>query len=242
MGSSFCYKEETADFRNNISVSAFVSGDHSFDGVYYGSVDDLSNVLAPLLNKTGGRIIAKEGSWLEGLEYYAERNSLTISNPYIEQGNFYATSLTLKDLMGESLNNFVQYWHAKAIGFQPGGWFIQLDLHGGPTSAISSLPNSATAYAHRDKAFLIQLYHYGDNERPYPPEAISMLKGWIKMTTIPLQKGDWGMYVNYVDSELDRDTAERLYYGENLGRLRDLKKRYDPTEVFYYPQAISPAK
>lgn len=222
-------------------MGAFVSGDHSFDGVYYGSVEDLSIVLDPLLRKTGGVIIAKEGSWLEGLEYYAERNSLDIPNPYIEQGNFYATSLTLKDLMGESLYNFVHYWQNEAIGFQPGGWFIQLDLHGGPTSAISSVPNSATAYAHRDKAFLIQLYHHGDNEKPYPPEAISMLKGWINTTTRSLPKGDWGMYVNYVDSELDRDTAEELYYGENLLRLRDLKKKYDPTEVFHYPQAISPA-
>lgn len=222
-------------------MGAFVSGDHSFDGVYYGNIEDLSVVLDPLLKKTGGVIIAKEGSWLEGLEYYAERNSLVIPDPYIEQGNFYATSLTLKELKGRSLGNFVHYWQTEAIGFQPGGWFIQLDLHGGPTSAISSIPNSATAYAHRDKAFLIQLYHYGDNEKAYPPEAISMLKGWIKTTTKPLPRGDWGMYVNYVDSELDRDTAEKLYYGENLLRLRELKKRYDPTEVFYYPQAISPA-
>lgn len=202
----------------------------------------MSTVLAPLLKKTGGKLTTKEGSWLEGLEYYAERNSLVIPSPYTEHGNFYATSLTLKDLTGDSLDNFVHHWHAKAIGFQPGGWFIQLDLHGGPTSAISSVPNSASAYAHRDKTFLIQLYHYADNDKPYPSEAISMLKGWIDTTAEPLGEGDWGMYINYVDSELDRDTAEKLYYGENLGRLRDLKKRYDPTEVFYYPQAISPAK
>ncbi|KAJ4423203.1 hypothetical protein N0V82_002197 [Gnomoniopsis sp. IMI 355080] len=221
---------------------AFVSGDHNFEGVYYGSVEDLSTVLAPLLKKTGGTITAREGTWLEGLEYYAERNSLVMPVPYIEHGNFYATSLTLQDLTGESLENFVHYWHAKAIGFHPGGWFIQLDLHGGPTSSISSVPNSATAYAHRDKRFLIQLYHYADNERPYPPEAISLLKGWIETTTRPLSKGEWGMYINYADSEVHRDIAQELYYGENLQRLKELKKRYDPTEVFYYPQAIAPAK
>lgn len=223
-------------------MGAFVSGDHSFDGVYHGTVDDLSAILAPLLKKTGGTLDAKECTWIQSLEYYAERNTLVLPNPYIEQGNFFATSLTLKDLAGQSLDNFVRYWHTKAINSQPGGWFIQLDLHGGPTSAISAVPNSASAYAHRDKAFLIQLYHYSDNEKPYPAEGISLLKGWIEATTNPLAQGDWGMYINYVDSELDRDTAQQLYYGENLERLRELKKRYDPTEVFYYPQAVSPAK
>ncbi|KAJ4393976.1 hypothetical protein N0V93_003193 [Gnomoniopsis smithogilvyi] len=226
----------------NMRLGAFVSGDHSFEGVYYGRAENLTTILAPLLKKTGGILTAKEGSWLEGLEYYAERNVLVVPDPYIEHGNFYATSLTLQDLKGESLYNFVHFWHSKAINFHPGGWFIQLDLHGGPTSAISSVPSSATAYAHRDKRFLIQLYHYADNERPYPPEAISMLKAWIETTTKPLQRGEWGMYMNYVDSEVDRDTAEKLYYGENLWRLRELKKRFDPAEVFYYPQAISPAK
>lgn len=231
-----------ADFIKSIPVGAFVSGDHSFDGVYYGTTDKLSKILAPLLDKTGGVLEAKEGSWLQGLEHYAERNSLVIPSPYIEHGNFFATSLTLKDLTGDSLNKFVSYWHTKAINFQPGGWFIQLDLHGGPTSAISALPNAASAYAHRDKAFLVQLYHYSDNEKPYPPEGIALMKGWVEATTKSLAHGDWGMYINYVDSELDRDTAGKLYYGENLERLQELKKRYDPTEVFYYPQAISPAK
>lgn len=225
-----------------ITVGAFVSGDHSFEGVYYGIAKDLSIILAPLLDKTGGAVTAKEGTWLEGLEFYAERNSLVVPSPYIEHVNFYATSLTLKDLTGESLDQFVHYWHTKAIGFQPGGWFIQLDLHGGPTSAISSVANSATAYAHRDKSFLVQFYHYADNDNLYPREAMAMLNGWIETTTTPLAQGDWGMYINYVDSELDRETAQKLYYGENLPRLRELKKRYDPTEVFDYPQSISTDK
>ncbi|CAN8098168.1 unnamed protein product [Discula destructiva] len=226
----------------NMRLGGFVSGDHSFDGVYYGTTDDLSIILTPLLEKTGGTLDAKQGTWLQGLEYYAERNSLVLPNPYIERGNFFATSLTLKDLRGDSLHNFVHFWHAKAINFQPGGWFFQLDLHGGPTSAISAFPNSVSAYAHRDKTFLIQLYHYSDNDKPYPREGISLLKEWIEATTMPLGPSDWGMYINYVDTELDGDTAQQLYYGDNLQRLQELKKRYDPSEVFHYPQAISLAE
>ncbi|KAF3761738.1 FAD-binding domain-containing protein [Cryphonectria parasitica EP155] len=231
----------TAPPELNMRLGAFASGGQNFEGIYYGSTDDLSKVMTPLLENTGGELTATQGTWLEGLEYYAEGNSLAISEPYKEHGNFYATSLTLKDLSGESLKDFVNFWHTQAIGFKSGSWFILFDLHGGPASAISAIPNSASAYAHRDKAFLVQLYHYVDNEKCYPHEGISLMQGWIKAATQTLKDGDWGMYINYVDSELDRHTAGKLYWGENLKRLKELKKRYDPTEVFYYPQSISPA-
>lgn len=221
-------------------VTMHNSGDHAFEGVYYGSVENLINILAPLLRKTGGTLNARPGTWIQGLEAYAEHNSLTPSTT--DRGSFYATSLTLKGLSRESLVNFVQYWNNTALEFTEGGWFVQLDLHGGPTSAISAVPNSATAYVHRDKAFLIQLYHYHDSNKPYPPGGIELLRGWVDNTTASLQEGDWGMYINYADSQLDRETAQKLYFGDNLDRLKLLKKTYDPTEVFYYPQSIEPAK
>lgn len=216
------------------------SGDHAFEGAYYGTVEELSQILAPLLRKTGGILNARPGTWIQGLEAYAEHNSLAPHTT--DRGSFYATSLTLKELSGDSLSKFVQYWNDTALKFTEGGWFVQLDLHGGPTSAISDVSNSATAYAHRDKAFLVQLYHYHDNDRLYPPGGIELLRRWIDNTTESLQDGDWGMYINYVDSQVDRETAQKLYFGDNLDRLRLLKKRFDPTEVFYYPQSIQPAK
>lgn len=223
-------------------MSAHHSGGHSFEGVYYGDVEELPAVLGPLLEKVGGgELHATPLTWLEGLEFYAERTSLAIPSPYLERANFYATSMTLTNLTGQSLADFVHYWHGRAIGFQPGGWFLQLDLHGGRNSAISAVPNSSCAYAHRDKAFLVQLYHYVDNEVPYPTKAISLMKGWVEATTQSLKDGDWGMYANYVDSELDGEKAQKLYFGENLKRLKDLKKEFDPTEVFCYPQSITPA-
>jgi hypothetical protein len=48
------------------------------------------------------------------------------------------------------------------------------------------------------------------------------------------------MYINYADTTLDRETAQRVYYGSNLRRLQRLKAKYDPTELFYYPLSINP--
>lgn len=217
------------------------AGGHALDGVYYGDKDDVSRILSPLLEKTGGTLSIQPGTWIQGLEYYAERNCLTPSTN--EHGNFYATSLTLKDLRDEALASFVHYWHNSAISSQAGGWFVQLDIHGGVNSAVSAVPNSATAYAHRDKTFLIQFYHFADNDDThYPKSGIDILKRWINVTTASLEDGDYGMYINYSDWELDRGVAQKLYWASNLERLRLIKKSYDPTELFYYPQSIEPSE
>lgn len=215
------------------------SGGHGLDGVYYGNTTELCKILSPLLEKVRGALSMQPGTWIQGLEYYAERNCLTPS--LSEHGNFYATSLTLKDLRDETLINFVRYWHNHAIPFNTGGWFVQLDIHGGTNSAVSVVPNSATAYAHRDKLFLIQFYHFGADDL-YPSDGIDIMRNWIQTTTATLQEDDHGMYINYSDSQVDRGTAQKLYWGGNLERLRLLKDRFDPTELFYYPQSIEPAK
>ncbi|KAG8169460.1 hypothetical protein KVR01_000205 [Diaporthe batatas] len=224
----------------NMRLIMHDSGDHGLDGVYYGSTTELNKILSPLLEKVGGVLITHPGNWIQGLEYYAERNCLTPSTN--EHGNFFATSLTLKDLRGEVLASFVHYWHNKAISFNEGGWFVQLDVHGGTNSAVSAVPNSATAYAHRDKLFLVQFYHFTGNDSPYPSGGISLMRNWVQGITTKLHTDDYGMYINYSDSQVDRSTAQRLYWGKNLERLRLLKDWFDPSELFYYPQSIKPAK
>jgi len=41
---------------------------------------------------------------------------------------------------------------------------------------------------------------------------------------------------------MSRSEAQNVYFRKNLPRLQQLKAQLDPTEVFYYPQAVSPAK
>lgn len=112
-------------------------------------------------------------------------------------------------------------------------------MHGGKNSAITRVSNDQTAYPHRDKLYILQLYDRV-SEGAYPPEGTALLNGWVDAIKSPLAPEDWGMYVNYADTTLDRETAQRVYYGCNLPRLQQLKARYDPTELFYYPQSIEP--
>lgn len=53
---------------------------------------------------------------------------------------------------------------------------------------------------------------------------------------------DWGMYINYPDTQVDSQTAQEKYWGVNLPRLQQIKKQLDPNEVFWNPQSVKPAK
>jgi FAD/FMN-containing dehydrogenase len=48
-----------------------------------------------------------------------------------------------------------------------------------------------------------------------------------------------GAYVNYIDAGMPN--WAQAYYGDNLTRLRQVAQRYDPDQLFTFPQAITTA-
>ncbi|KAJ9134638.1 FAD-binding domain-containing protein [Pleurostoma richardsiae] len=51
----------------------------------------------------------------------------------------------------------------------------------------------------------------------------------------------WGQYINYPDPNLDRTTAQTVYWGPNLAKLQKIKAMLDPGDLFYYPQGVAPS-
>jgi hypothetical protein len=46
-----------------------------------------------------------------------------------------------------------------------------------------------------------------------------------------------GSYINVPDRTIN---DLRTYYGDNLGRLQEVKRKYDPENVFHFEQSIPP--
>jgi FAD/FMN-containing dehydrogenase len=89
-----------------------------------------------------------------------------------------------------------------------------------------------SAFAHRDALFCVEYLGHWTS----PEDDVDHL-GWlagIRDEMRPFMTG--GAYVN----SPDRDLADWLhaYYGLNLPRLMEVKRRYDPDEVFRFEQSI----
>ena len=110
----------------------------------------------------------------------------------------------------------------------------QLRVLGG---AIARVPNDATAYAHRDRRIMVNiaaLYERAEEDETHLP--------WIRGFVEAMRQGDdEAAYVNFLGDE-GQGRIRASYPGTTWDRLRELKARYDPTNLFRLNQNIPPAE
>ncbi|KAL2268001.1 hypothetical protein VTJ83DRAFT_2847 [Remersonia thermophila] len=215
-------------------------------GLYHGNAAGMRAALAPLLPRLGTGINAtgvREYDWMGGFKHYSYSNEIDVRRPHRQAETFYAKSLVTGALPEKVLERVAEYWVTKPRSLGMGrSWYILIDMYGGPNSAITQVPKDETSYAYRDPKKHLFLYQFNDGIffGQYPANGFEFLDGWVRTFTEGLGQ-DWGMYINYADPRLGRSEAQEVYYRESLPRLRQLKKQFDPNELFYYPQAIQPA-
>jgi hypothetical protein len=232
-------------------------------GMYYGNSSSLKTAVQPLVTKLNTTLSnVQESDWMEAFEHYSYSQQIDITRPYQQvrvapglgcvplmtanmdnQGEtFYSKSLVTSALPTNVLKNVADYWVKKARSVNR-SWYIIIDLYGGANSTVTKVAADATSYAHRDPERDLFLYQFYDTAwGTYPADGFDFLNGWVKTFTDGLDRTQWGMYINYADPLLNRTEAQSVYYRQNLARLKQIKKQFDPTEVFYYPQAVEPAK
>ncbi|KAI8662985.1 FAD-binding PCMH-type domain-containing protein [Fusarium sp. Ph1] len=214
----------------------------TIQGLYHGGMEGLNTALRPLLGEINAQVSkTKTMNWIESVEHFADGQPLVQRRPYDRHSTFYTTSLLTHALTRHQVESLVNalFTNAKDPSARK-SWYLLLDLFGGTNSAISENSPSSTAFPHRDKLLLYQFSDSGPNGS-YPPEGFDLLRRFRESVTSSMADGEWGMYANYLDTQLDGDTAARLYYGGNLERLRELKREFDPDDVFWNPQGIRPA-
>jgi FAD/FMN-containing dehydrogenase len=104
---------------------------------------------------------------------------------------------------------------------------LLIDAYGGALNRISP---TATAFAHRAMLASVQYFAAGN---------AASARAWVDGSRAALAPAMSGSaYVNYIDPHLVN--WQQAYYGRNLPRLRQVKRRYDPANLFHFPQSIRP--
>lgn len=100
--------------------------------------------------------------------------------------------------------------------------------------AIGRVPVDATAYAHRQARIMVNVAAFYEG-----PEEKAVRQAWVTAFAAALHQGNSGAYVNF----LGADGAGRIqdaYPQQTLERLKSVKARYDPDNLFRLNHNILP--
>ena len=104
--------------------------------------------------------------------------------------------------------------------------------------AASRVPNDATAYSWRDKSVLLWIIaDTGSEDATRLPE----MAAWAASFQAELRAFGSATYVNFMADEGD-DAVASAYAPATWARLREIKRRYDPDNLFRLNQNIPPQR
>jgi FAD/FMN-containing dehydrogenase len=192
-------------------------------GEFRGTKDELTPLLEPISGVGQPTIDSNEyTSYIDAVNQVAklEGPQATAATSRVKG----KTSFVSNPLDAEAIRTFKD-WMAQA----PSGAAPTIYAMGG---AISRVRPEETAFVHRDARFLIA---YQTNWESADDDQTNL--DWcenIYEAMRPYVRG--GAYVNIPD----RTLADWLrdYYGDNLARLVEVKRAYDPEDVFHFAQSI----
>ncbi|MQY12477.1 putative FAD-linked oxidoreductase YvdP [Streptomyces sp. RB5] len=194
-------------------------------GQYHGPRAELERLLAPVLEPAARpRIRIRECEHREAFESFAEMPPVN---------RFAVKSRMVRDaLPAEAVDVVVEEIRRWPGSRDEDGASAALFALGG---AAGRIPAAATAFVHRDAAFVLALEtNWTDDD---PPEAARAGLDWLERLHERLRPytAD-GAYQNFPDPELENWRA--AYYGSNYDRLVGVKRAYDPDDVFRFAQSI----
>ena len=109
---------------------------------------------------------------------------------------------------------------------------VQIRVLGG---AMARVPADATAFAHRDRRFMVNvaaMYERLEEHEAYAP--------WVADLAAQLQRGPMGAYVGFLGDE-GAARVHDAYPKPTWDRLAEVKARYDPRNLFRLNQNVRPA-
>jgi FAD/FMN-containing dehydrogenase len=209
-------------------------------GQFFGSEARLRSLIAPLSRVAGAQVSTGAASTMglalrwagcldEGLRGCHTRG--TRPGGRLPRAAFYAKSDYFdKPLPPRARERMIDWIERRQRTPGAGSGALLLDAYGG---AYNRPRPGATAFVHRDMLFSLQYGAYFNGSGAASDRWINGV--WRALR--PFASGQ--AYQNYIDPQLTG--WQRAYYGQNLARLREVKKQVDPDFRFRFKQAIPPA-
>ncbi|MDL9995116.1 FAD-binding oxidoreductase [Bacillus stercoris] len=192
-------------------------------GQFVGPKTELKKLLKPLLkagSPTSGMVIAMP--FIEAVTFFNspggnQPQKMKRSGSFIEKPLSERAILTIKHFLEHAPNQNASIWQQSLGG------------------AAGRIAPDQTAFYYRD-AIIAQEYLTNWTS----PEEKRQNVRWIERLRTSLSRETMGDYVNWPDIEIRN--WPRTYYGENVERLRRVKTKYDPENVFRFEQSIPPLR
>lgn len=193
-------------------------------GFFWGRPEDAKRELAPLLSLNPKEVTLKRLNWLEAIEMIEESTAVFItSKPEYSSTGAYAN----QNLPPEAIKII-----GKTLRETTAPLFNLLFFTmGGDSTKVAP---KATAYFYRDAKFFLN-YTIQWLESKDEKAQISELQN-LRKYLLPYTVGD---YIGNPDPNLE--DYLQSYYGDNVDKLRCVKKKYDPENIFKFEQSIPPA-
>jgi FAD/FMN-containing dehydrogenase len=102
--------------------------------------------------------------------------------------------------------------------------------------AAGRVPSEATAFAHRQRRLMLNVAAVYAS-----PEEDSIHQAWVEDAAAALRRGEDAAYANFLGDEGPKRVRE-AYTGSTWDRLAEVKRRYDPENVFHLNQNVPPAE
>jgi hypothetical protein len=214
-------------------------------GVFAGSTAACSSALAPLLTAVGAaptdRFVGPE-DYLRAMMIEAGCEGLSVAQCHVPTRNpggtlsrsAYNAKSTYVSKPFPAAGTAAMINAVEALGNEvPGvGGGITFDSYGG---VINEVAVGDTAFVHRDAIACAQYSVTYANASP-SASVVSDAHNWLTQTQSSFAPYAQGSYQNYIDPTLPN--WAQAYYGDNLSRLMQVKKTYDPDNVFHFAQSI----
>lgn len=202
-------------------------------GTFYGTEEEYNATGIEDKIPTNGKLDLKLTDWLGSIAHQAEVAGLGLSeipNPFASRSLAFRKEDLLSDASVDDLFDYLDKSDKGTII-----WTLIFNSEGGAMADFTE----GNSYPHRDKVMMYQSYVVGI---PHVSDASKTFIEEVQKRVRAAAPDANTTYAGYIDPTLDRASANQFYWGQNLPRLREVKKTWDPKNLFRNPQSVEPAE